>query len=365
MTPDQHNLNRLFEEARNEAPQLSYEQVAETFSQSLLNQTASSASLLSQRIPALKFILPGLLMVSLAGYFWTASADEVPIAPEWLSSKAILVEQPKEALSLTAEVYPDNLPDLPDITPASDPIKETPQSTPLQTSLPEVEKQVVQQGKGQTTGKQIIPPREEKNLQDTIPPREIKSPLTENLSSTAARPQPEAEWVQYTIDQNSTSDDLLFICRQAKRAGLYYSYTTDKKKKQLAEFNAYLQIKGSDQFTAVEVAVPSNEAFEVTFGWLADEDGKAIDLTDHIILQKADPKHRLKENIISELRVIYQRDGVLALQSAYQEKASNLDKKVEAHWLLNTMGYEYLAAENYSQALEIFDLNTRLHPREA
>ncbi|MEM6725528.1 MAG: tetratricopeptide repeat protein [Bacteroidota bacterium] len=381
MTPDNKNLQSLFEQARQEAPQISFEETAKAFGENLLSQSTLGASLLGKGSTLLKFFIPGLILLTVTGYFVLTPERTADVSQmNRLAPKSIFIEQPMETFS-----WANTIPSVPSeevvlsanetssriYLPSREKEKEetflqetTPQVADVLTALKADE---LEQGEDHLMAAKV----QESNLQflDTIPPMEADtlpaSPIPSKVAPASSEEKNDGEWVTFTIDQNSSPEDLLFICRKANRAGLNYSYTTDLKKKQLAEFNAYFQIKGSDQFTAVEVAVPANTPFEATFGWLANAEGKAIDLTDPVVIRNADPKHRLKENIKVALKTIYEQDGIEALQAAYAEQVGSLDKKVEAHWVLNVLGYEYLADEDYPKALEVLDLNTRLYTREA
>ena len=171
--------------------------------------------------------------------------------------------------------------------------------------------------------------------------------------------------VEFTINNQTSTQKLASIASEAKRAGIDYTYVVDLKKKLIREFNVDMSIPGTKQVSTVEVSVPKKGNFEITLDWVVDDDGNAIKLTDNIFIKEAAPKHSLHLTQARKFCRIYEDKGINFLEENFDgfiKEARLKGPKVE---ILNTAGYLYLKQYAFDEAIEIFKLNTRIFPKKA
>ena len=121
-------------------------------------------------------------------------------------------------------------------------------------------------------------------------------------------------------------------------------------------------VPGTELECSVEVSVNDTEDFEVTFGWYADESGKAYEFTDDIAYIKTPQKHALLISHARKISKLYVEEGIEFLKINFNRivNENNLGKFEDN--LLNSSGYQFLNQNEIERAIEIFSLNTNLFP---
>lgn len=171
--------------------------------------------------------------------------------------------------------------------------------------------------------------------------------------------------VLFTITESTGTGELASISSQARKAGIEYFYVVDLKKKLIAEFNVNMAIYGTRISSDVQVSVPKKGKFEVTFGWFVDDQGKAIKLSDDITIAEAPAKHPLRITTARKLFQTYLDHGIDHIEQNFDHLIVNKNPKEKQENILNRVGYLFMRENAYNEAIEIFELNTRLFPGKA
>lgn len=171
--------------------------------------------------------------------------------------------------------------------------------------------------------------------------------------------------IEFTINNQTSTQELASIAYQAQKAGIEYNYVVDLKKQLIREFNVDMTIPGTNLASTVQVSVPKKEAFEIKFGWFLNAEGKAIQLTDNVFIEKEVSKHPLRQTLARKFCKIYMDEGINYIEQHFDQLIKEANLKGPKEHLLNTAGYLFLKQNAFDEAVEIFNLNTRLFPNKA
>lgn len=171
--------------------------------------------------------------------------------------------------------------------------------------------------------------------------------------------------IEFTINDRTSTQKLASIAYQAKQAEIEYTYVVDLQKKLIREFNVDMSIPGTDLASTIQVSLPKKGRFEIKFGWYVDAEGRVIKLTDNIIIEKAQSKHPLSITLARNFCQIYLDEGIRYMEQHFDSLIKEAKLKGPKENILNAAGYIFLKQHAYTEAIEIFKLNTRLFPKKA
>lgn len=108
----------------------------------------------------------------------------------------------------------------------------------------------------------------------------------------------------FTLTELTSDEELERISKVAEEAGITFHFhvqhhfhthkNEDPRNPEIPlirDFKAEMTIKGTNTSSQIKVRVPKRGKFELTFGWYLNEKGKAVRLTDDILITNALLKH--------------------------------------------------------------------------
>lgn len=356
MTNFDKYLDDLFQKSREEAPNVSFEEVSARFS---------------------KTITSGSIASGIGSLFkWNVFTIGLSVVTALIVITAIILNNPiKKEETVSSTNFPTsqrtlNKKDSPDNFSADDAIKEstviTTGPTPIQ--IPK------------ETRDPLVPIEDtdlaENKPANMLPVSLLKSPIVEfdqvNSLSPATPEMPivkpkevPVNAVQFTINELTPTTKLASISAQAQRAGIEYTYVVDLKKKLIREFNVDMSIIGKATSSTIQVSVLPKGKFEITFGWLVNAEGKAITLSDNIKITEAPSQHPLQITLARQIQKAYLENDIGYVEKHFELLTEGAHRKSQKENILNSAGYLFLKGHAYTEAIEILELNTRLFPDKA
>lgn len=91
--------------------------------------------------------------------------------------------------------------------------------------------------------------------------------------------EPEGEPVMYTITSQTSESELDEIQAAAKKAGINFTYTCRFRNSKIKRLNLRMTIDGKGKDRCTNFQSINSDYFKYTFGWRVDKEGKAISFT--------------------------------------------------------------------------------------
>ena len=113
------------------------------------------------------------------------------------------------------------------------------------------------------------------------------------------------------------------------------------------------------------MSVPDEGLFEIKFGWFVNDSGKAVALSENILIERSQSRHPLLITISRNFQEVYMNEGLDYIEKNFDNLVKEINKKNQKAYILNSTGYLFLNQGAYDKAIDIFKLNTRLFPEEA
>ena len=359
MTNYNKELDRLFELARQEEPKVSFIEIRNRFHQTLASGFSGTAShwLTIHKgwiFSLTSFSLLFILSIIIINYDYTSErtiSEDIPPSPKNVPIKA-------SALPINhdqATFSPDT-----NLSSSSSSIEFPSPPTPTNTMAIDVSRDTSLH----TLENNNIILLSSEHLSDKTPAsttlnqayiKKLK-PQISNLENTPVR---------FTINERTPTNQLSNISGLARRAGIEYTYVVGLKHKTIQEFNVHMSIPGTTHSCNIQVCVPKKERFEINFGWLANSAGKAIGFSEDISIIKVKPNNTLIPTQAETICRQYEANGISYIEHHFNSYIQGLDSKASKDALLNTAGYALLKQGSVSEAVELFELNTRLFPKRA
>lgn len=305
MNNNPSSLDELFQKAREQAPEASFEETSARFLKSIApaNPGGKRTDRITKLLSANKGLLfLGLTLLIAATFFLQpnpSKPEEQQATPE-ITATEISPTFP-ETETETQTKSEANIPESPPgqlEEKSTIPIKKQPEknipsappTTPPKDNQPSELPQKEQITNDQLSTVALTPEKTSSDLTLAPTPASVPEPAPK---STFTPPEQSVQPVLFTVTEKSEPGDLSRISRLAKEAGIEYNYIRATKKGSIREFKAKMVIKGTEIQSFIYVSVAVGGTFAVSFGWYADENGKAIKLTDDLTIEEAKSKHRL------------------------------------------------------------------------
>ncbi len=345
MDSDQY-LDGLFQKARRDTTEMTFEEA----SANLLKTTVSIQGW-DSFLTSLKSIFVAVGIVSVGTFIWLTARPDVPFEEKDAFQRlSIETDVAQIRDQLTVIEFPQATTRL-SVIKAEKPVKSI-ENEP-------VEEQTRTSGVTQAFTPFLVPqPLSNGSDLSPISPARYARPLAAEVTTKVPILTP----VTFQINESSSTKTLASISAMAERAGIDYTYVVDLKKNLIREFNVEMFIRGTDKATTIQVNVPAEGRFEIELGWNLDGNGKAIELSREVLVERDRAKHPLTQTLARNLYRIYLSKGIPFLQANFDQLSAGFKPKRSRDRLLNMTGYYFLHEDRLTEAIEIFSLNCDLFP---
>lgn len=82
--------------------------------------------------------------------------------------------------------------------------------------------------------------------------------------------------VTFTLNEQTTDQELMRIARLADEANIEYEYDVNRKKNLINRISVKMAIRGTGKTSTIQVQVGKKQCWESSVGWMQDDTGKAV-----------------------------------------------------------------------------------------